>query len=86
MKDLKVGDLVRDKLNAGENSYGLGIITRVGGSRLPEEDSSCPRGTPESLHLPSVGRHGKVEGTTYNVYFTRFGKTIEFHGDYLERV
>ena len=86
MADLKVGDLVRDKLNAGENSYGLGIITRVGGSPLPEEDYPCPTASRESVHLPSVGRHGKVEGTTYNVYFTRFGKTIEFHGDYLEKV
>ena len=87
MKDLKVGDLVRDKLNAGENSYGLGIITRVGGRPLPEEDYPCPATAREALtHLPSVSRDGMVEGKTYNVYFTRFGKTIEFHGDYLERV
>ena len=73
MKDLKVGDLVRDKLNKGQQSYGLGIITRVGKWPAPEED--YPK------HADDF-----IEGKRYNVYFTRFGKTIEFHGDYLEKV
>ena len=73
MKDLKVGDLVRDKLNEGHQSYGLGIITAVG-RHMPEEDYPTDAGT------------GIVAGNSYNVYFTRFGKTIEFHGDYLEKV
>lgn len=72
MKDLKVGDLVRDKLNEGEQSYGLGIVTGVG-RNVPEED--YPK------HADDL-----IAGNRYNVYFTRFEKTIEFHGDYLERV
>ena len=72
MQDLKVGDLVRDKLNEGEQSYGLGIVTGVG-THVPEED--YPK------HADDL-----IAGNRYNVYFTRFGKTIEFHGDYLERV
>jgi hypothetical protein len=72
MKDLKVGDLVRDKLNEGEQSYGLGIVIGVG-RQVPEED--YPK------HADDL-----IAGNRYNVYFTRFGKTIEFHGDYLERV
>ncbi len=72
MKDLKVGDLVRDKLNEGGQSYGLGIVIGVG-RQVPEED--YPK------HADDL-----IAGNRYNVYFTRFGKTIEFHGDYLERV
>ncbi len=72
MKELKVGDLVRDKLNEGEQSYGLGIVIGVG-RQVPEED--YPK------HADDL-----IAGNRYNVYFTRFGKTIEFHGDYLERV
>ena len=75
MKDLKVGDLVRDKLNKEEYNYGLGIITRVGKWPAPEED--CPKYADGEMFPP---------GKRYNVYFTRFGRTIEFHGDYLERV
>ena len=72
MKDLKVGDLVRDKLNNGEYTYGLGVVTGVG-KHIPEED------------YPTYA-DDKIAGNRYNVYFTRFGKTIEFHGDYLEKV
>ena len=72
MNNFKVGDLVRDKLNEREQSYGLGIVTGVG-RQVPEED--YPK------HADDL-----VAGNRYNVYFTRFGRTIEFHGDYLERV
>ena len=72
MNNFKVGDLVRDKLNEEEQSYGLGIVTGVG-RQVPEED--YPK------HADDL-----VAGNRYNVYFTRFGRTIEFHGDYLERV
>ena len=72
MKELKVGDLVRDKLNQKDNSYGLGVIV----------DDNVP---------PSRGdlwdRLGSALGNKkYDVYFTKFEKTITFHGDYLERV
>ena len=72
MNNFKVGDLVRDKLNERERSYGLGIVIGVG-RQMPEED--YPK------HADDF-----IAGNRYNVYFTRFGKTIEFHGDYLERV
>ena len=63
---------MRDKLNNAGHSYGLGIITGVG-KYVPEEDYPTYAGD-------------EVARNRYNVYFTRFGKTIEFHGDYLERV
>ena len=72
MNKFEVGDLVRDKLNEGEHSYGLGVVAGVGKS-IPEED--YPK------HADDV-----IAGNRYNVYFTRFGRIIEFHGDYLERV
>ena len=73
-KEIKVGDLVRDKLNKDTNSYGIGVVLGV--------------------DLPSClgerwGRHSAHSGPTqkkYSVYFTKFGRTITFHGDYLERV
>ena len=65
---------MRDKLNEGEQSYGLGIVTGVG-KYIPEED--YPKYADGEMFPP---------GNRYNVYFTRFGRTIEFHGDYLERV
>ena len=71
MKELKVGDLVRDKLNHKDNSYGLGVIV----------DDDIPPSKGESWDR-MIGALGKK----YSVYFTKFGKTITFHGDYLERV
>ena len=63
MKELKVGDLVRDKLNQVDNSYGIGVVVEDVPTKLDTD-------------------HGKK----YSVYFTKFGRTITFHGDYLERV
>ena len=71
MKELKVGDLVRDKLNHKDNSYGIGVVV----------DDDLPPSKGE-LWDRLDGAHGKK----YSVYFTKFGKTITFHGDYLERV
>ena len=63
MKELKVGDLVRDKLNQVDNSYGIGVVVEDVPTKLDTD-----------------------RGKKYAVYFTKFGKTITFHGDYLERV
>jgi len=71
MKEFKVGDLVRDKLNQNNNSYGLGVIV----------DDDIPPSKGESWD-----RLDGALGKKYSVYFTKFGKTITFHGDYLERV
>jgi hypothetical protein len=68
MKNFDVGDLVRDKLNLGNESYGLGVIL------------SEPRPEANTLEDELVGV------CVYDVYFTKFERTITFHGDYLEKV
>ena len=73
MKEFKVGDLVRDKLNKDDNSYGSGIVV----------DNDLPPTIGEKWdRLQPLGPAQKK----YDVYFTKFGKTITFHGDYLERI
>ena len=73
MKEFKVGDLVRDKINLNENSYGIGVV--LGVDLPPTKGERWGRiSTPGSAQKK------------YAVYFTKFGKTITFHGDYLERV
>ena len=72
MKEFKVGDLVRDKLNQNDNSYGIGVVV-------------------DNDPAPTIGERWDRLQTgpaqkKYSVYFTKFGKTITFHGDYLERV
>ena len=73
MKEFKVGDLVRDKLNQTDNSYGIGVVV----------DDDIP---------PTIGeRWDRLQMTgpaqkKYDVYFSKFGRTITFHGDYLERI
>ncbi len=74
MKEFKVGDLVRDKLNKDDNSYGIGIVV----------DNAVPPTTEERWARLQVSS-GPAQ-KKYDVYFTKFGKTITFHGDYLERV
>jgi len=75
-RELEVGDLVRDKLNNGSESYGLGVVVSSGIALAPEVSKI----------------HGKeytaaeIPGKRYDVYFTKFEKTITFHGDYLEKV
>ena len=71
MKEFKVGDLVRDKLNQNNNSYGLGVVV--------DDDLAPSKGE-------LWDRLDRALGKKYSVYFTKFGKTITFHGDYLERV
>ena len=94
-KNLKVGDLVRDKLNSGDGSYGLGVVVAASDQlcvqdppqRDPRESSSARKtdylfgGTgPEAKEAPPL------PGKRYDVYFTKFERTITFHGDYLEKV
>jgi len=73
MKEFKVGDLVRDKLNQRENSYGIGVV--LGVDLPPTKGERWGRVSPPG---PAQKK--------YSVYFTKFERTITFHGDYLERV
>ena len=72
MKEFKVGDLVRDKLNQNDNSYGIGVVV----------DNDPPPTIGERWDRLQTGPAQKK----YSVYFTKFGRIITFHGDYLERV
>ena len=76
MKDLKVGDLVRDKINLGEGTYGLGVIVATDSTNLVGQDTNT------SAHPVDID----IPGKRYDVYFNKFERTITFHGDYLERV
>ena len=80
MKDFKVGDLVRDVLNAGDGAYGLGVVVRT--------DSRGLRGEPPTpTHGPwPTAADADIEGTSFDVYFNKFKRIITFHGDYLEKV
>ena len=76
-----MGDLVRDKLNKGTDSYGLGVVVAVDSRTLLGE-------APEEKELPSVPKFADqdIPGKRYDVYFNKFERTITFHGDYLEKV
>ena len=67
---------MRDKLNNGSESYGLGVVVSSGTALAPE--ISEIRGEEYSA--------AEIPGKRYDVYFTKFEKTITFHGDYLEKV
>jgi len=73
MKEFKVGDLVRDKLNQRDNSYGIGVVV----------DDDLPPTKGERWERLLVFGPGQKK---YAVYFSKFGRTITFHGDYLERI
>jgi hypothetical protein len=76
-QSLEVGDLVRDKLNEGAGSYGLGVVV---GLRDPEDNiivGQVPQGRTTNLF---------EKQRRYDVYFTKFEKVITFQGDYLEKV
>jgi len=73
MKHFEVGDLVRDKLNRGGGSYGLGVVVQCSDPMVYNEHSA---GFDEE----------EIHGLRYEVYFNKFERTITFHGDYLEKV
>jgi len=77
-KNINVGDLVRDVLNAGEGAYGLGVVVRTESRGLLGEP-------PTPVHSPWPA-DADIKGPRYDVYFTKFERTITFHGDYLEKV
>jgi len=80
MTTFEVGDLVRDKLNLKESSYGLGVVVSVETRKQYLERLE----TEGRLH---IGDYDSIKGgKKYEVYFTQFERTITFHGDYLERV
>ena len=69
---------MRDILNADNGAYGLGVIVATDPRRLTYE-----RGE----EVFAAGPRGQeVPGKRYDVYFTKFERTITFHGDYLEKV
>ena len=64
----EVGDLVRDKLNEKEGSYGVC------------DDEAAQEWLRHGAEPPKEAVH------TVDVYFTKFRRSIAFHGTYLERV
>jgi hypothetical protein len=81
--NFKVGDLVRDKLNMGDESYGLGVVVKIESVGLIGEaatDGEPNTGWTEAQADPDI------PGKRYDVYFNKFERTITFHGDYLEKV
>ena len=81
MEKFEVGDLVRDKLNEGDSSYGLGVIVTV-------DDETFPAGEvdPTRRWKKEIAALRPPPGKRYDVYFNKFERTITFHGDYLEKV
>ena len=77
MEELKVGDLVRDRLNKNDLNYGLGGVVSV-------ETQTLIGGNPYEGYPKSADHN--IPGKRYDVYFNKFERTITFHGDYLERV
>ena len=75
----EVGDLVRDKLNMGEESYGRGVVVST--------DSTGVIGVEvRALRKERTHADADIPGKRYDVYFNKFERTITFHGDYLEKV
>ena len=80
---LKVGDLVRDRLNTSDVNYGLGVVVGV---ETREQYISRLKEAAQSAGMSMHGDHDTIKsGKKYQVYFTQFQRTITFHGDYLER-
>ena len=75
----KVGDLVRDKLNNGDGSYGLGVVVSTDSTGLIGEEV-------RALRKEATYADQDIPGKRYDVYFNKFERTITFHGDYLEKV
>jgi hypothetical protein len=80
MGTFEVGDLVRDKLNEGDGAYGLGVVVTTDSHGLLGEMVMTEEGGAQ--HFGDVD----IPGKRYDVYFTKFERTITFHGDYLEKV
>ena len=74
MKQFEVGDLVRDRLNQGSGTYGLGVVVRHTNGPSYNENSRPYEADQD------------IEGPRYDVYFNKFEKVITFHADYLEKV
>jgi|1_EtaG_2_1085319.scaffolds.fasta_scaffold06272_8 hypothetical protein len=84
MKSFDVGDLVRDVLNNGDGSYGLGVVVTVDSENrceqyIPSTNEEIP---PEINEIMAPRPPGK----RYDIYFNKFERIITFHGDYLEKV
>jgi hypothetical protein len=101
MDTFEVGDLVRDKLNADDGSYGLGVIVAIEVDDVCVQDPDpvtiepCESSLADTLWAQKAAKERFEErlkeaeplpGTRYDVYFTKFERTITFHGDYLEKV
>jgi hypothetical protein len=80
MKNFDVGDLVRDVLNNGDGSYGLGVIVTADSENRCVQD---PEAAGSGARIPA---DQDIPGKRYDVYFNKFERTITFHGDYLEKV
>jgi len=80
MKDLKVGDLVRDVLNEGDGSYGLGVVVKCNSRGFAGRP-------PTPVHTPWPDDfENDTQGARFDIYFNKFERIITFHGDYLEKV
>jgi|TARA_E500000305_G_C3805401_1_gene135991 hypothetical protein len=79
----EVGDLVRDKLNMGDQSYGLGVVVKTESTGLIGE---VARNGEPNTGWTEAEADPDIPGKRYDVYFNKFERTITFHGDYLERV
>ena len=80
----EVGDLVRDKLNMGDESYGLGVIVKTESTGLIGEQAAHRE--PNTGWTEATESDPDIPGKRYDVYFNKFERTITFHGDYLEKV
>tara|TARA_Y100000310_G_scaffold339038_1_gene430465 strand:- start:46 stop:288 length:243 start_codon:yes stop_codon:yes gene_type:complete len=80
MDIFEVGDLVRDKLNTDDSAYGLGVVVSTESTGLVGEVAAFAS---RDVYSPS---DADIPGKRYDVYFTKFERTITFHGDYLEKV
>ena len=78
-----MGDLVRDKLNIDDRAYGLGVVVSTESTGLIGEVAALHRESGRDVYSPA---DADIPGKRYDVYFTKFERTITFHGDYLEKV
>jgi len=80
MESFKVGDLVRDKLNNGDGSYGLGVVVKCDSRGFADR-------SPTATYTPWPDDfENDIQGPRFDIYFNKFERIITFHGDYLEKV